>query len=61
MKRLLCLLLLASLSVLAQEKTPLHMPADTIYVNGRIYLGYFLVVCVDECEPQDTLDRKSVV
>lgn len=39
MKRLLPLLLLACLNLAAQDKTSLHMPADTIFVNGDVLPG----------------------
>jgi hypothetical protein len=39
MKRLLALLLLSSLSAVAQDKVSTHERADTIFVNVAIYLG----------------------
>lgn len=39
MRRILSLFLLVSLSAAAQENISRHMPADTIFVNGRIYTG----------------------
>ena len=48
MKRLLLLLLFACLTAAAQDQS-LHMPADTIYVNGRIYPGHARCVCI-HCE-----------
>ena len=55
--RILASLVAGALAVLGaapshgQKQEPsLHMPADTIYVNGRIYTGHIEVLCVDECE-----------
>ena len=39
MKRALLLLLLASLSAVAQEKISVHMPADAIFINGNVDAG----------------------
>jgi hypothetical protein len=53
MKRFLPLVLFACLSAAAQDPSSLHMPADTIYVNGRIYLGHEETICLDDCGPED--------